>query len=118
MLAANFFNSRRESELSELQRGLRSVSANDGRLCYSGGHMPGKNQLTLNQGNFTNFSIVILKPPSLGFLDRSRLDLKKTNGAQNLYNAFVLATEWCTMRIRIPDLSSSLVFKCSKHFDR
>ena len=40
-------NGRRDSELSELQRGLRSVSASDGRLCYSGGHMPGQNILNL-----------------------------------------------------------------------
>ena len=53
LVGANFSNSRRESELSELQRGLRSVSATDGRLCYSGGHMPGQIFCALNQDNFS-----------------------------------------------------------------
>ena len=39
LVGANF---RRESELSELQQRLRSDSATDGRLFYSGGQMPGK----------------------------------------------------------------------------
>ncbi len=51
-------NGRRDSELSELQRGLRSVSASDGRLCYTGGHMPGF--------NFLNPTVLVLTELEVG----------------------------------------------------